>query len=141
MWAMLLRTLGATIAGILVSGCSLMAEPTSSTGPLVLPVASINGVEGTAVRWCTGAECDDFAVDMPGGLPEAWLPYEVELPPGAHVESGITLPLDPRRPPIDLPVSDRGTAVVGGDAASVCYTVRMANGDTITYCWAVGPVI
>ncbi len=75
---------------------------------------------------------------MPRGLPEAWLPDEVELPPGAYVESGITLPLNPGRPPVDLMVSDYGTAVVGADAASVCYTLRMANGDAITYCWAVG---
>ena len=141
MSAMLRRIFGATIAVFVVSGCGLIAEPTSSTGPLVLPVACINGVEGKAVRWCSGAECDDFAVDMPRGLPEAWLPYEVELPPGAYVESGITLPLNPGRPPVDLMVSDYGTAVVGADAASICYTLRMANGDAVTYCWAVGAVI
>ena len=140
MWAVLRRILGATIAAFVVGGCGLIAEPGSSTGPLVLPVATINRVEGKAVRWCTGEECDDIPVDMPADLPAAWLPYEVELPAGARVESGITIPLD-ARPPTDLMVSDRGIAIIGGDAASVCYTVRMANDDAIMYCWAVGDVI
>jgi hypothetical protein len=70
------------------------------------------------------------------------MPYHVDLPDGSRVERGFTKGRFAGGPEVALDVSDRGVGSVGGeDAEVICYTLRMANEDAITYCWRVGPVI